>query len=228
VLLAIAEPDAEPLWAAAQVAVKQELSKGTPRPGSNSKRSSPGVLAMPGRTPSKSSNPAVARAPRPSAPGGDETRADRPPARRSPVGLIVGLAVAVIALGAGAFVLLKPAPTPVVEAERPPDVKPPDVKPDVPTPKADVDVTLSADPKETRFVVNGETLSCNPCTLSRPPGTKLTVKAGAERFVDSELEVVFDKAHETHVALAPVPAATPGKKPKKPKSLTVDEANPYR
>ena len=77
-LLAIAEPDAEAIWAAAQVAVKQELSRGTPRPGSNSKRSSPGVLAMPGRTPSKPSNPTVRSPGR--APAVDQTVA-MPPSR---------------------------------------------------------------------------------------------------------------------------------------------------
>jgi hypothetical protein len=60
------------------------------------------------------------------------------------------------------------------------------------------------------------------------------VKASADRFVASEFEVLFDKPHEQHVALAPLPdlatpAVTSGKKPKKPKGpLTVDESNPYR
>jgi hypothetical protein len=229
VLLAVADPDDGPVWAAAQVAVKNELSKGTPRPGSgsNSKRSSPGVLAMPGRTPSKPSNPTVRSPGRGAAV--DQTVALTP--SRRPLVLAGAFAVVAVLIAGAAFALWPRPPPPVPVA---PDsvALPLKVAPDVPPPApvpANVDVTLSADPKEARFVVDGEALSCNPCTLTRPPGTKLTVKAGAERFVENELEVVFDKPHETHVALAPVPSVPPaGKKPKKPKSLTVDEANPYR
>ena len=146
---------------------------------------------------------------------------------------MLAVAFAVVAvLIAGAAFALWPRPPPVVAVAPDSVALPLKVVPDEPPPApvpADVDVTLSADPKETRFVVDGEALGCNPCTLKRPPGTKLLVKAGAERFVDSEFEVVFDKPHETHVALAPAPTAPgPGRKPKKPKSLTVDEANPYR
>lgn len=251
ILLAVAAVDEEPVWAAAQVAVKQELAKGgTPRPGS-SKRSAPGVLAMPGRTPSKPSNPAALATPaRPKGvtPAPGETRAERPP--KKPVALLAGLAVLGLVLGAGALALLARSDDAKLAQEGPPPPGPPSTakSPDAPVPPegappeggppaSDVDVTLSADPQEARFVVDGEALECNPCTLKRQPGAKLAVKVAAERFVDSEFEVVFDKPHEKHVALAPVVdakapgPATPagGKKPKKPKSpLTVDEANPYR
>ncbi|MEW6429989.1 MAG: protein kinase [Myxococcota bacterium] len=239
ILLAVAAADEEPVWTAAQAAVKQELAKGgTPRPGS-SKRSSPGVLAMPGRTPSKPSNPAAR--PKGVTPSPGETRAERRQPSKRPVALIAGLAVLGVLLGGGALALVwKSPPEPVASVDAPPPVKsrdpaPTPTPPDEPGPPAasDVDVTLSAEPKEARFVVAGEALDCNPCTLTRRSGEKLPVKASAERFVASEFEVVFDRPHEQHVALAPVPdAPAPGttvKKPKKPKgALTVDESNPYR
>lgn len=235
ILLAVSAPEEEAVWAAAQAAVKVELAKGgTPRPGS-SKRSAPGVLAMPGRTPSKPSTPAAR--PRGVTPSPGETRAERPappPTSKKPVALIAGLAVLGVLLGAGAIALSrKPPPQPAVVVDTPPPPKTPEPEAPKPPP-ADVDVTLSAEPKEARFVIGGEALDCNPCTLTRKPGEKLPVKASADRFVASEFEVVFDRPHAQHVALAPVPeVATPspavGKKPKKPKgSLTVDESNPYR
>jgi len=228
-LLELAEPDAEPVWAAAQVAVKTELSKGTPRPasGSNSKRSAPGVLAMAGKTPSR---PTVVSRPQPR-----HTVEVEPPKPSRGLVSVAAVVAGVLVLAAGAAFALWPKPPPPPPPPVVPDAValPLKVVPDdapAPAAPADVDVTLSADPKETRFVVDGDTLDCNPCTLKRAPGTKLTVKAQAEKFVASELEVLFDKPHETHVALAPVAApTTPGKKPgKKPTSLTVDEANPYK
>ena len=246
ILHAVAAPEEEAVWTAAQAAVKVELAKGgTPRPGS-SKRSAPGVLAMPGRTPSKPSNPPAR--PKGITPSPGETRAERPDTRakaagsKKPVALIAALAVVGVILGGGALALLThrdQKPTVIVDANPPPktpDPQPPPETgppPDPTAPASDVDVTLSAEPKEARFVVAGEAMDCNPCTLSRKPGEKLPVKASADRFVASEFEVLFDKPHEQHVALAPVPDAAPtgptGKKPKKPKgSLTVDESNPYR
>ncbi|MCC6336562.1 MAG: serine/threonine protein kinase [Myxococcales bacterium] len=229
-LLAITAPEDGPVWAAASVAVKQELAKGgTPRPGSNSKRSAPGVLAMPGRTPSKPSVPRAGPRPPP-----EETIALAP--SRRPLVLFAALAALVLAGGGGAYVLFskaEPAPTTGVDAPAPrrPKVEPQDGTGTAAPAPVEVELTLSADPKEARFVVDGEALDCNPCTLKRKSGAKLAVKASAERFVASEFELVFDRPQDKHVALAPVPSAlsSPGKKPKKPRTpLTVDESNPYR
>jgi serine/threonine protein kinase len=227
-LLSLAPPEEEPVWTAALAAVKVESAKGgTPRPGS-SKRSSPGVLAMADRTPTRPSADSRADATR-------SERASRGDAGASPrpVALIAALAVMLLLLGGGLIALfLRPEPAPpVVSADSPPTAKAPPADRQPAAAPATVDVTLTADPREARFTVEGAVLDCNPCTLSRQVGERLRVSASAARFVTSEVDVLFDQAHAQHVALSPAPTAAtpPAKKPRKPAdSLTVDESNPYR
>lgn len=238
ILSATAAVDETGVWEAALSAVKVELAKGTPRPGGSSKRSAPGVLAMPGgRTPSLKATPAAVR-PKGVTPEPGETRAERTPKR--PLALYVAIPALLVVAGVGTFLALssskqqpEEAPPPKIVTQDPPKNDPPKnpVAADTPAP---IDIKISAEPAESRFVVDGESLDCNPCTLKRDPGAKAQVKATADKHVASEFELVFDKPREQHIALAPVAdtaVANPVKKPpltKKGKGLTVDENNPYQ
>ncbi len=218
-LALVPEQDAEPLFDAAtraQLAQDAKVaSAGTPSPGPSSpsgSRSKPRASAPGSRRGSKSGTP--------------------PPAK--PPYAVIGLVVAALVLGGGgAFLALGPKPPPPA-----PEVA---VTPPVRAVPAAVDVTLSADPAEARFTVDGEAMSCNPCTFSRSPGARLHVKIAAANFASSELEVLFDRSRDQHVSLAPVPvqapvAAPPVEAAKPPPArkkhvtgpLSVDEKNPYQ
>jgi eukaryotic-like serine/threonine-protein kinase len=225
-LLTFAAPDPEPLFQAALLAVKGELARGTPRPNTGSS-SRPGVLAMP-RTPSRTTSAAVQRPqePEPAEHELVKTPSDTLLPEEAAVvpsrsrGMVFGLGLVVVALVAvGAVALFREPPSPV------PVVVPEKTTPNAPK-LAEVAVTLSAEPASARFVIDGAPRDCNPCTLTQKPGTTVAVKALAEHFVTKEFDVAFDHPREQHLVLAPDP--TDVKKPRKTKSLTVDEANPYR
>jgi eukaryotic-like serine/threonine-protein kinase len=244
-LLTFATPDPEPLFQAALLAVKGELARGTPRPNTGSS-SRPGVLAMP-RTPSRTTSAAVQR-PKEPEPTPEHELVKTPsdtllpeeaavvPSRSR--GMVFGLGLVVVALvSVGAVALFRepPSPPPVVVAKKTVAVEPPAVpakttpEPPSDAPKlAEVAVTLSAEPANTRFVVDGAPRDCNPCTLTQKPGTTVAVKALAEHFVTKEFDVAFDHPREQHLVLAPDPADVKKNPTRKTKTLTVDEANPYR
>ncbi len=161
---------------------------------------------------------------RPTATGGGQ--------RPLPVPLLIGVGALVIAaLGAGAsLVASRSAPPPVVVVERPEPVPPPAA--------VQVALTLKAEPAEARWQLD-QAAPCNPCTVSRAQGTRVSARVAAEGFEAQALELAFDSERLVTVALQPVPTAVaapePGKrlpaaKGKKPKAgaLELDETNPYR
>jgi serine/threonine-protein kinase len=216
-LTALAPPEPEALYELAGRLVRVDAN-GNPRPrtGSGSQGSRPSSAR-------RATSSKVSRA---------ATHEDAPPARTG-VWVALGM-VAFVALGGGAaWVALKPAK--VVEAPAPELPAPAPVKP---APPSSVEVTLSAEPAQARFSVDGEALDCNPCTVSRSPGARVQVHVAAERFAATDLELTFDHTRAQHVSLAPlaeavrpgptVPAPPPPPGAKKPgKGLHVDEKNPY-
>ncbi len=142
------------------------------------------------------------------------------------IGGVVG-ALVLVAGGLGLYAATRPAPEPPKPVAQ--------LVPPPPPVAEDVAITLSAEPAEARFSVNGEALDCNPCSLTRKTGTTVAVRVQADKYVPSDLELVFDKAREKKVSLVPLPPEAAaagtrkggGKKPPKG-GLTVDERNPYQ
>jgi hypothetical protein len=236
-LLALAAPDDAGLWTAAASAVRAELSKGTPRPGSRS-GSRPGVLAMKG-TGSRSGVKSRTGAP----PG--ETKVARPttgspeaPPTRSSPALVVGALVALVAVGgAGAwFVLSQGTPTTTKAPVKPVAVLPVKqaavVEPVKPTAPTTVEVKLTAEPAEARFFVDGVKQADNPHVVRGEVGASMKVRVEAEHYVSNEFALVLDESRERPVTLVPEakkPTPTGTGTVKKPKgTLSVDESNPYR
>lgn len=211
---AIAEADPDGLWAAAKSAVRQELAKGTPRPGSSGLGSRPGVLALPGSG-SRSGVATKAKQAALEAP---------PPARATPLGLIIAGLLLVVAGAAGAYLAFSNS-EPVREVP-PVPVESPSTAPSKPT---TVTITLSAEPPEARFTVDEQSQVGNPCTVVADAGAILTVQVSAESYLRTEFEVECDQSHTRHVTLAPEPKKGGQPPPtKKPKPLSVDESNPYK
>jgi serine/threonine-protein kinase len=237
-LLSFARPDDEPIWQAAHLAVKMELSRGTPRPATGDS-GPPGVLALPGTPPRNATVPAVGIERTAVAATTEHDRLTEPgldleSVRPSRVPLVLGgLALLAVAAAVGGVLSREGAAPPVVT---PPQIPAAVVSVEPPKGLATVELTLRATPAEARFVVDGEARVGNPCVVQGTLNSVHHVKVQAEHFALSEFDLVFDHAQTQNFALAPevVHAPTAGaKEPPKdakarpPKGMGLDESNPF-
>lgn len=249
---------------AAESAARTNTS-GTPRPPSGPARlpnTSPGgrrpsVTKMPAQAAQTvdedqpAPRPSVKRAPRPSRPVTPppsatslESVEDAPPPK-SRAGLFIGLGIALVGLiiGAGLFVSLSK------NGEAPVAVVPPPTKAKTPKVISNVVVTLTAEPANTRFEVDGEKLEGNPLSITRAKDSAVSVIATAQGYEPKSMRLTFKESHEESLTLTRLvatagagtpPDPTPTVKPtktggttktgggkQKGGKLTVDETNPY-
>jgi hypothetical protein len=161
----------------------------------------------------------------------DPTLTPAPPRPSRTLAVVLGLGLVGGGLVAGWWAMARPEPLPPAPV---PAVKVPAPLPEVAPPPALVELTLEAEPASARIAVEGES-PCNPCSLRRAPGSKLTALASAEGYAPSTLELSVERTERRHLVLAPILTApvkadpkAPTKKPeKRGNGLKLDEDNPY-
>jgi hypothetical protein len=234
-LRALAGAEVEAIYAAALAAADDE-AKLTPLPSPSA------PVARRGPSSGTNRQPSVASADRTATLASPPSQAPvplPPPAtarRVSPGVLGVGVVGLLAVLAFAGWSVSRPAADPVPVAaprvvdsasvgpapvERPKAVVPPTAAPEV-------SVTVQLDPSSARL--SGDDLAeCNPCVLTRPPGTKLTLKATAPGYAAAEVVLLFDQPRTERVVLAPTRPTSPAKQPGKKKAgpLNVQEKNPY-
>ncbi len=224
ILQLVPRPDTESIYAAAIKATRVVATSNTPSPTSGTN----------GRPRSRPSAPGTRRGSQ-----DDAARlAEATGSKTSPV-LIALAALGILAGIGGAVFALKKDPAPPLPPIEPPRVAV--VQP--PAAPATYTTELSADPPAARFTVDGETMDCNPCRVTRPTGTKAQAKVSAPDYVSAEFTLYFDKNRDQHFTLVAVPVpvavaapvdagkplkAAPGPKHPGPSGLNVDERNPYQ
>ncbi len=89
-------------------------------------------------------------------------------------------------------------------------------------------VSVSVTPTDARITVDGAVQSCNPCDLTRAPGTRLIVGAASPGFDEVTREIVFSEPSASiHIELSPTARKRP-RTNKQPGELPFVERNPYQ